>query len=337
MSTPRVSVLLPVYNGAEYLNESIQSVLGQTFADFELLVIDDASTDGSAAIAERTGDARIRIIRQESNRGLPDTLNHGLDLAGGEYVARMDADDRCLFKRLERQVGFMDSNPEIGISGGWIRLMGGWKAKVGKYPVSPNAVETFSHFHCPFAHPTVILRRSLLEEYRLRYDHRAVAVEDFELWTRLLRLTRGANIPEILLEYRLHETSVTTRNWKTMDAGSVQVLRKVLQRHFPNITDEMARYHRRVCMAEIPPDIENLNKAGDWLCKLSPALDLNHEARQVLREVWVRIAMQVVSSVGMHALRPALAGTFPGQYGLNIKQRLVLTGSAFKASIKRHR
>lgn len=335
MRSPRVSVLLPVYNGADYLAESMQSVLGQTFTDFELLIIDDASTDGSAAIAAGTRDPRVIVVRQESNRGLPGTLNHGLDLARGEYVARMDADDRCMLKRLERQCRFMDSNPQIGISGGWIRFMGGRKTKVGKYPVSPNAVETFSHFHCPFAHPTVILRRRLLEEHRLRYDQRAVAVEDFELWTRLLGVTRGANLPEILLEYRLHETSVTTRNWMTMEAGSVQVLRKVLGRYFPNITDEIARYHWQVCMADIPPDIENLNKAASWLCKLSPVLDHNHDARQVLREVWVRIAMRVVSSVGMRALRPALAGTFPGQYGLNIKQRLLLTGSALKASLKK--
>ena len=119
MSVPRLSVILPVYNGSAFLAEAMESVLNQTFRDFELLVIDDASTDGSAAVAEQFGDPRVRVIRQEANRRLPATLNHGLDLARGEWVARMDADDICHPQRFARQVAFLEAHPDHGVVGSW--------------------------------------------------------------------------------------------------------------------------------------------------------------------------------------------------------------------------
>jgi glycosyltransferase involved in cell wall biosynthesis len=252
VSAPRVSVVLPVYNGAEYLEESLESVLRQTFRDFEVLVIDDASTDDSAGIAKGFRDPRICVIRHAKNMRLPETLNHGLELARGEFIARMDADDICAPRRFELQVHLLDLHPEIGICGGWIRLFGGAANLTRKYPVSSDAVEAFRHFNCPFGHPTVMLRRGLLEANGLRYDPGAAAVEDFELWTRLLKFTRGANLPEVLLEYRLHEASVTTRDWVVMNENSAGVLCAALRDVLSDVTEEQARFHRQVSMAEIP-------------------------------------------------------------------------------------
>lgn len=337
MSAPRISVILPVYNGAEFLAEALASVLGQTFRDFEVWVIDDASTDGSAAVAEGFRDPRVRVVRHERNRRLPATLNHGLDLARGEFVARMDADDVCLPGRFARQAAFLDAHPEIGLCGTWVRLFGAGPERIRKYPVSPEAVEAFRHFHCPFGHPTVMVRRSLFETHRLRYDSNAAAVEDFELWTRLLQWTRGANLPEVLLEYRLHETSVTSRNWAVMDDHSAQVLKLALSDVLPDVTEEQARFHRQVSMAEIPPDMTSLRKADDWLGIVARALDQNREAREVLREVWFRLAMRVAPAAGIPSLRPALAGSFPRRYGLNVRQRALIVGSAVKAWARKRR
>ena len=310
MSAPRVSVILPVYNGTEFLAESLKSVLEQTFHNFEVLVIDDASADDSASIAEGFLDPRVRVIRHDQNMRLPETLNHGLELARGEFIARMDADDICTPNRFERQVRLLDLHPEIGICGGWVRLFGGVANVTREYPVSPDAVEAFRYFNCPFAHPTVMLRRALLVAHALRYDPNAVAVEDFELWARLLKFTRGANLPEVLLEYRLHEASVTSRDWTVMDENSARVLRAALGDILPDITQEQARFHRQVSMAEIPPDIESLRKADVWLGKISPALDKNHDARNVLRKVWFRLAMRVSPAAGIASLRPAFGGVF---------------------------
>lgn len=331
MSAPRVSVILPVYNGAEFLEESLDSVLKQTFRDFEVLVIDDASTDDSVGIARGFRDPRVCVIRHDQNMRVPETLNHGLELARGEFIARMDADDICAPRRFELQVDLLDLHPEIGICGGWVRLFGGAANLTRKYPVSPDAVEAFRHFNCPFGHPTVMLRRGLLEANELRYDPKAAAVEDFELWTRLLKSTRGANLPEVLLEYRLHKASVTSRDWTVMDGNSARVLSAALKDILPDVTEEQARFHRQVSMAEISPDIASLRKADEWLGKIAPALDKNRDARNVLREVWFRLAMRVAPSAGIASLRPAFGGAFPRKYGFSLRQRVLIFGSVFRA------
>ena len=299
-----------------------------------MLLIDDASTDGSAAIAGDFLDSRIRVVRHDRNMRLPETLNHGLELARGEFIARMDADDICTPRRFERQIYFLDRHPEIGICGGWVRLFGGAASVTRKYPVSPDAVEAFRHFNCPFSHPSVMLRRGLLEANGLRYDSKATAVEDFELWTRLLKFTRGANLPEVLLDYRLHKASVTSQNWTDMDVNSVRVLKTALKEILPEVTDEQARFHRQVSMAQIPPDIASLRKAGKWLEIIATALDKNIDARKVLREVWFRLAMRVAPGAGIYSLRPAFGAAFPRKCGLSLRQRTLIAGSAIKAGFK---
>ena len=330
MTAPRVSVVLPVYNGKEFLAEALDSVLRQTFRDFEVLVIDDASTDGSATVAEGFRDPRVRVVRHDQNRRLPATLNHGLDLARGDFVARMDADDVCLPARFARQVAFLDAHPDVVVCGTWVRLFGAGAERVRTYPVSPEAVETFRFFHCPFAHPTVMIRRTWLEERRLRYDPAAVAVEDFDLWTRLLPSARGANLPAALVRYRLHGASVTARDWTAMEDNSARVLRAALREIRPDVSEEEVRFHRQVAMAEFPPDVASLRRAGNWLEQIAPALDRNRAARDVLREVWFRLAMRVAPAAGWTALPEALGGAFPRRCGLSFRQRALIVGSAAK-------
>ena len=124
IKTPKITVLMPVYNGEKYLKESIESILKQTFRDFEFLIINDTSTDESEKIIRSFKDSRIKLIKNEKNIGLTKSLNKGLDLAKGEYMARMDADDISLPKRLEIQVAFMDKNPKIGVIGAWAKVIG---------------------------------------------------------------------------------------------------------------------------------------------------------------------------------------------------------------------
>ena len=125
---PRVVVLMPVYNAERYIDSAVRSILQQSFQDVQLLIIDDASSDQSLEVVQHFRDSRIRLEQNERNLGLAATLNRGLQLADCEYLVRMDADDRSLPRRLELQVGFMDSCPEIGVSGTWMRLFGSWKS-----------------------------------------------------------------------------------------------------------------------------------------------------------------------------------------------------------------
>ena len=148
--SPKVTVLMPVYNAEKYLIEAIRSILTQSFMDYELLIINDGSTDDSLKIIKSFSDKRIRLVQNERNIGQANSLNKGIKLARGEYIVRMDADDISLSERIKKQVKFMDANPEIGISGTWIKPLYEklvWGGKInGSLPVDPVEVKCFLLF-----------------------------------------------------------------------------------------------------------------------------------------------------------------------------------------------
>jgi len=208
---PAVSILLPVYNGAEFLSESLRSVLQQTYHDFELIIIDDGSSDDSARIIEGIIDRRIRFYRQ-SNRGLAATLNRAIELSRGEYLARQDQDDVSLPERLEKQLGYLISHPHCGLVGTWARIVAGTEAteRVHKH-ASENCLLKFDLlFDNPFVHSSVMLKKSAVETVGMySTDPARQPPEDYELWSRLSRKWEVANIPEILHIYREIPTSMS--------------------------------------------------------------------------------------------------------------------------------
>lgn len=206
-----MSVVLSVYNGGAYLAEAVESVLSQTYADFELVAIDDGSTDGSGAVldgyAER--DGRVRVLHQE-NRGLIASLNRGVEASRGALVARMDADDVALPDRLQKQVDYLDQHPEVGLLGGIARYIDASGEDAGGawprwYPPALNAWRTL--FETVLCHPTVVIRRSVLDAVGV-YDPAALHAEDYELWTRAIFHTRIANLPDPVLYRRKWEGTV---------------------------------------------------------------------------------------------------------------------------------
>lgn len=205
---PRVTVLLSVYNGLPYLAQAIDSVLAQTFEDFELLVIDDASTDGSLTCIQRYQDPRIRVVRHPQNLGQVASLNEGLALARAPYVARLDQDDALLPDRLQRQVAELDRRPDVDIVGSWVcyinaegRRLGVTGMRVHDHGAFLGILLTFS---TPFAHPAVMYRRRAVLDAG-GYDPMAAPAEDYTLWCRLARRRRsGRAIPKPLMWLRLH-------------------------------------------------------------------------------------------------------------------------------------
>lgn len=208
---PKVSVLMAVYNGEKYLREAMDSILGQTFTDFEFIIVDDGSTDRSYHIVSSYGDGRIRVVRNPANLGLISSLNKGIEHCRGEYIARMDCDDRSLPERLSKQVAFMDSHPNIGASGTWVTHIDreGRATGVTRTPVGARMACDFWR-PPPLMHPTAIIRRPHLQ--RFRYDAEALDAEDYDLWLRLIKEHRLDNLPEYLLEYRMHDESVSQRD-----------------------------------------------------------------------------------------------------------------------------
>lgn len=214
---PKVSVLIPVHNGEKYLRPAIDSILNQTFSDFELIIIDDGSTDHSREIVEAYADPRIRLASNQTKSGLARTLNKGIELAAGSYIARMDGDDISLPERLARQVAFMDAHPQVGACGTFARdIDPQGKVFDDRQRLVGQRLEYFYWIPVPIAHPTSMVRADLLK--KLRYDEN-VRVEDYDLWLRIVKAGyRLSNIPEYLLLYRVHEASFTSTTKNLFEA-----------------------------------------------------------------------------------------------------------------------
>jgi glycosyltransferase involved in cell wall biosynthesis len=222
---PHVSVIMPVYNAETHLTQAIDSILNQSFRDFEFVVIDDGSTDTSQAILKAIADRDRRlVIYTQPNRGLIASLNEGWKIARGTYIARMDADDISLPRRLEKQVAYLDRNRDVGIVGTWIQDIGrsGEAGPVWPLPTSPGTIPWFLMFGNCMAHPSVMMRREVVA--KLGYRTAAIHVEDYDLWMRASAVTRLANIPEVLLKYRVLSHSVSSRNLLLQEeqAGKLQ-------------------------------------------------------------------------------------------------------------------
>lgn len=212
----KVSVLMPVYNGAQYLQEAIDSILNQTFKDFELIIIDDGSLDESAEIIRLNADNDSRIVplKNRQNLGICVTLNKGLDAAKGEYIIRMDCDDISHPDRFAVQVDFMDSHPDYGMAGSKIRVFGeGIKPYIFCFDEDWRMCMADMIFSTCVAHPAVILRNNVIQKYNLRYDDRFRGVEDFYMWWQLAKFSKITNIQKPLLNYRIHKKQVT-KNYK---------------------------------------------------------------------------------------------------------------------------
>lgn len=206
-----VSVLLPVYNGGNYLCESIESILNQTYRKFEFIIINDGSTDDSLEIIERykLKDSRIIVISRE-NRGLIATLNEGIKKSEGRYIIRMDQDDISLPTRFEEQIKFMEENLDIGVCGSWVNVFGeNRKSTIWKLPVSHDELKVRLLFSVPVAHPSVIIRKETIDTYKLKYKEEYKHTEDYKFWLDCSQYTRFANLPKVLLKYRYLDTSVS--------------------------------------------------------------------------------------------------------------------------------
>lgn len=209
---PKISVLMPVYNTEEiFLREAIESILNQTYADFEFLIIDDGSTNNTEDIILSYKDERIKYIKNEQNIGLIKTLNKGINLAQGEYIARMDSDDISLPERFAKQVKFLDENPDIDVLGTWFQCLPSGRI-VETSPKDKDIKEHLLVNSNDIGHPTVMIRRATIIKYELKYDENALYVEDYALWLSLIDKIKFANLTEVLLNYRIHGNNVCNKN-----------------------------------------------------------------------------------------------------------------------------
>ena len=210
---PKISVLMPVYNCELYIKEAIESILNQTFSDFELIIIDDCSTDLTLAIVKSYSDSRIRVIEKKQNTGYTNSLNSAIAIAKGNYIARMDGDDIALPTRFQKQYDFLSQNQEVVICGTAMQIIG--SEEIVRHPSDYNNLKVKLCFSSVFHHPTVMIKANILNENLYSKDFEPA--EDYELWTRLAFVGKMANLDEVLLHYRIHPSQTSSVRKKLQD------------------------------------------------------------------------------------------------------------------------
>lgn len=236
---PRLTVLMPTYNVAPWVEEAIHSVLNQTFRDFELLVVDDGSTDATIKYVRAINDERIRIAAFTDNVGLAENLNRGLDLIDTELVARMDGDDIAEPDWLETGVKVLDKYPEIGICSFGFQFFGA-KTSLVRFPEQNEDSKAQMLFGCTVIVP--VFRKSVFTDNHLRYLTETFPAEDYSLWAKAYRVTQVYNVQRTLFHYRTHPTQISTSRREAQIVKSNEVRLQMLEWLSPNFSDDEKRY-----------------------------------------------------------------------------------------------
>ncbi len=258
MSNPAISVVMSVYNGEKYLKEAIDSILSQTYADFEFIIIDDGSTDKSLEIISSYHDQRIVLVQNEINIGLTKSLNKGIRLAKGKYIARMDADDISLPLRFEKQVLFMQEHPDIDICGTWYTTFEQHKY-LQKLPLTHEQIKADLLFYTPIAHPTILMKKNIFKKYQ--YPENFLKAQDYALWIELIDKYKFSNLPESLLMYRTHLSQASIAESSVQKELALKALQLFLDKIDCKLSQESITIHARLFLGETVP----LTITEQWL------------------------------------------------------------------------
>jgi hypothetical protein len=228
-ATPRVTVLMAVRDGERTVGEAVESILRQSFTDFEFLVVDDGSSDGTAAVLTSFRDERLIVLENERPQGLTQSLNRGLMRASGEFLARQDADDRSAPERLARQVEVLDAHPDVALVGAWYRKIddAGHVLASQRLPTGSTELRWHLIFYSPFVHSAVMFRRGALDVVGT-YDEALVYSQDYDLWCRIAKRYALANVDDYLVDYRVSPISMTKTLGETVIAEPRQIGRAYL-------------------------------------------------------------------------------------------------------------
>lgn len=315
----KISVIMPVYNAGRYLSEAVGSILGQSFRDFEFLVIDDGSNDGSQNLIRSFNDKRIRFIQNEKNIGVAASLNRALSLATGEYIARMDGDDISAPNRLMAQLALLEKKRHVGICGSWVRTRNAnGRGHVIRFPLDADTIRAFIVFNNPVNHPVVMIRHSCLLKYKLNYDEAYTAAQDYEFWSRCLEHFPFENIRKVLLTWRINESGMTHRNFESSNKAALTVQQRELNKLGIEVDDEGLVFHRLVGNSTGAVSIQNLSRARRWLVKILEKNKVERRYSQVGLEkaaslVWFNMCVNS-SGIGIRVLSEFRKAPFYKRY-----------------------
>lgn len=297
----RVSVVMAVHNGERHLREAVDSILGQTFRDFEFIIIDDASTDGTPGIltdyARR--DQRIRLLRNETNLGPYPSGNRGLETARAPIIARMDADDISAPERLARQLAFLDANPDHLLVTTSYRAIddAGRTLYVKRKAADDFAVRWLMRFRMCLEHPSACFRATLPDGTAVRYDESFAVAQDFELFTRIMAAGKAAILPEVLFHYRLHPTNISSTRRQEQKSNVFRIASQFQARELSadlagQFTDLLQCYllGQRATPSKIRNSVRALDQmlADDLAARPAARLWLRRQSAEILADAMLR-------------------------------------------------
>ena len=289
---PKVTVFIPVHNRERYVGDAIQSILAQDFQDFDILLIDDGSTDQSVEVMRSFDDSRIRIIHNETNLGIPRTRNRGLELARGEYIALLDSDDRASPDRLHKQVAYLNSHPDCVQIGSWCRMMneqGIPLKKIKRQPAHPEEIKAELLFRCCMSNRTIMGRTEILRKFGYRNDF--PRCQDYDLHVRLSSQFKMANIPECLVLGRIHPQQITALTTDLGDEKKREIVGTQLNHLRVDFSPEDLNPHlmlSRMRKMQFTPDASYVRWAEEWLLRLFQA---NQSGRYYEPQIFSKILM----------------------------------------------
>lgn len=286
--TPRLSVIMAVRNGAEHLEEAVASILGQSFRDFEFLIVDDGSDDATPEMLAQLakGDHRIEIIRNDVSLGPYPSANRALEIARAPLIARMDADDISAPERLARQVAFLEARPDhMVVSSSYRAIDGsGRTLYVKRKPADDYCVKWWLRFRMCLEHPATCFRALLPDGSRVKYDESHSVAQDYELFSRLAQVGKMAVLPEVLFSYRVHDKNITATRKAEQKSNVLKIATANQHRAFDTATVDALAPLMRSFMLQAPAECSALRPAVDALTRMCRAeIAINPE-----RQTWIR-------------------------------------------------
>jgi len=334
---PIASVVLPYYNSERFLGAAIESILDQSFVEFELLLINDGSTDNSREIAASYKDARIVLIDNSENKGLIYSLNTGIEQAKGKYIVRMDADDISMPERIKKQVAFMDANPGIGAAGCSYYSFSERSVKKVYAIEEPEVLRTLLLFNSCLCHPATIIRKAILDEHHIRYNPAFPNAEDYDLWIQISKVSKLSNVKDFLFKYRRHEKQVTALQRKEVKE-TAQAIRKKYFAHLGfTFSEKDLETHYKLATNQLISNKGFLDEAENWLIGL---IAQNHLLRSIepkhfnyfMGKIWYDTCG--ITNLGLYAYNRYFRSPLKDHFPLSAKARTKLLG---KCLIRRYK
>ncbi len=332
-TSPLVSVVLPLYNSSKFILDSVNSILNQTYTNFELIIIDDCSTDDSYDIVNRINDNRIKLIKNQTNLGLNKTLNYGISLARGKYIARMDHDDISLPQRFEIQVNFLEKNNDyilIGCNCDTINNYGDIIRKADISSFDDAYLKSILFFACPFVHPSIMIRKSVLDNYSIAYNEEIKQAEDYVLYCSIAKYGKFYSTPEVLFHYREHDSinrGTSLANKTNIIKGRIVTWTIILNQFKLQSSDQVMQLHDKFCYYESEIIKADHNHLRDYLALLKLLKSSNNILRIYDRNMFNRNISKRVYSIFSFCLKNkifALKSVLPHILHLNLKEIIKL-------------